>query len=280
MKPNFIVAGAAKSGTTWLYSCLDEHPEVFIPRNKELHFFSYSKRYKKGIEWYESFFRNSKDEKAVGEISPSYLPKPEVPSRIYAYNPNVRLIFILRNPIERAYSHYCMVMGVGKVSQDVNLGLSLDCPYVTWGLYYSQIIRFMSLFPPEQIKIYLFDDLKKNPELLLQDLYSYLEVEYSFRPSSLFTPKNQKKSLPKFPKLSEYLRGVYQKLDPISGGLLTELRLKGYFNLFHKLNQGAEFPKLSKEKGRSLAEFYQPDVVALSKIIGRDLSFWLEPYLN
>lgn len=280
MKPNFIVVGAAKSGTTWLYTCLKEHPEIFLPKNKEIHFFSYPGLYQRGTEWYESFFPDTIAEKAVGEISPSYLPTSDAASRIHEYNPHVRLICILRNPIERAYSHYCMDMGIGKVSRDINSGLTPDNPRVTWGLYHSQITELMNLFSPEQIKIYLFDDIKKKPDLLLQDLYSYLEVDNSFSPSFLFTPKNTQKSLPKYPKLYNYLRGVYQQLVPISGGLLTELRLKGYLNLFHQLNQGDEFPKLSREKEISLAKFYQQDVTALSEIIERDLSFWLEPYLS
>jgi len=140
----------------------------------------------------------------------------------------------------------------------------------------------MSLFPLEQIKIYLFDDLKKNPEFLLQDLYTFLEVDCYSKPSCMLTPQNAKKSIPKFPKLTKYLREVYRKfqLVPISGELLTKLETKGYFKLFDRLNHKAEFPKLPIEKGKTLAEFYQPDVVALSNIVNRDLSFWLDPYLN
>ena len=283
MKPNFLVAGAAKAGTTWLHYCLEVHPEVFVPKQKELHFFSYPRLYEKGTEWYESFFREGAAKKAVGEVSPSYMPSPEAPSRIQNYNPNMRLIFILRNPIERAYSHYCMDMRIGKVSTDINAGLSPQNPRVTSGLYYSKLTQYLKLFPSEQIKIFLFDDIKNHPETLLAELYAFLEVDSSFKPLSLSKAKNTKKSLPKFPILYKYLKGVYEGIisrSEFSRGLLTQLRLRGYFDLFHKLNQGSDFPRLSKEKERRLAEFYFKDVVDLSDLIGRDLSFWLMPYLE
>ena len=278
MQPNFLVVGAAKAGTTWLYSCLEEHPEIFVPKSKELHFFSYPRLYEKGVEWYESFFSACTTEKTVGEVSTSYLPSSEAPARIHAYNPDVRLVFILRHPIKRAYSHYCMDMRIGKVSRDINSGLTLKCPYVAWGLYFQQITRFMNLFPQSQIKIFLFEDIKNNQAKLLHDLYSYLEVDSSIQPPSMLEPKNTKRSLPKFPALYNQLRKVSENIAANSKygrDLITQLRFKGYFELFHQLNKGAQFPKLSQETEKRLAEYYYQDVLALSKLLGRDLSHWI-----
>ncbi|RLF35719.1 MAG: sulfotransferase, partial [Thermoplasmata archaeon] len=102
MLPNFVIAGPPKSGTTSLLFYLERHPDVFVIN--EPHFFS--RNYEKGIEWYESLFEKHKKEKAVGEKSPSYFFDPKVPLRIKKHIPDVKLIFIFRDPIKRAYSEY------------------------------------------------------------------------------------------------------------------------------------------------------------------------------
>ena len=280
MKPNFLVIGAAKAGTTWLYSCLYEHPEIYLPDIKELHFFSYEDVYQKGFNWYESNFRNVTVEKAVGEVSPSYLPFESTAERIYTYNPDIQLIVILRNPIDRAYSHYCMAMRTNKVEKNIERGLSLDSPYVQWGLYHDQITRFMQLFPRNQIKVLLFDDIKSNPQFLLKDVYSYLNVDSAFLPKSAFQVKNPQRSMPKYPKIYKSLKGIYNDLSvnsDIANKILTQLRYRGYFDLFHRINRGSSFPKISEEKKMKLADFYDGDVSELSKVINKDLSSWLKP---
>lgn len=280
MKPNFLVIGAAKAGTTWLYSCLYEHPEIYLPDIKELHFFSYESVYQKGFDWYESNFSDVTVEKAVGEISPSYLPLKSTAERIYNYNPDMRLIVILRNPIDRAYSHYCMAMRTNKVEKNIDKGLSLNSPYVQWGLYHEQITRFMELFPKSQIKVLLFDDIKLKPKSLLKDVYSYLNVDTSFLSKSALQVKNPKRSMPKYPKLYKSLKRIYDNVSvnsDVANKMLTQLRYRGYFDLFHRLNKGSSFPKLSAKKKKKLVDFYDRDISELSKVIDKDLSFWLKP---
>lgn len=117
MRPNFLGVGASKSATSWVHTCMEEHPEIFVPSEKEIHFFNYN--YEKGFDWYESFFHEGIGKKAIGEIS-GYLITPGVPQRIYDYNPDMRLLFFLRNPIDRAYSHYCMDLRSARVSEDID----------------------------------------------------------------------------------------------------------------------------------------------------------------
>lgn len=110
MLPNFIIPEAQKSGTTALRIYLAQHPEVYIV-NKEIHFFN--KNFDKGIEWYEQFFKAWKGEKAIGEKTPDYLYDGHTPQRIYEVTPDVKLIFVLRNPIDKAYFHYWYNVRVG-----------------------------------------------------------------------------------------------------------------------------------------------------------------------
>lgn len=283
MKPNFLVIGTAKAGTTWLYSCLNAHPEIFLPEIKELHFFSYDHLYQKGYAWYESHFQSVTKEKAVGDISPSYLPLEASAARIHAYDPNIRLIAILRNPIDRAYSHYCMEMRADKVDSNIEIGLTVDSPYVKWGLYHHQISRFTQLFPENRIKVLFFDDIQRNPESLLKEVYSYLDVDSSFLPESVFKVSNPKRSLPKYPFLYKSLRKIYDTLTTnfnFANKFLIQLRIRGYFDLFHRINQGEDFPKLSSNRKKSLAKFYAEDVKQLSEYTEKDLLFWLQPYLD
>lgn len=280
MKPNFLVLGAPKCGTTWLHICLAEHPEIYLPKAKEIHFFSYDNLYAKGNGWYESFFPDTLTEKAIGECSPSYLSAPKASQRIHEYLPDAQLICLLRNPIERAYSHYCMDLRTGRAPQDMSVGLGANSPYVKWGLYYEQISQYRQLFPSNQLKILLFDQLKRQPSELLKEIYQFLNVDPTYTSRTTNTPKNTKKSLPRFPTLYRNLQGIYNQLIsfPLARDILIPLRLNGFFDFFHQLNQGEDLPKIPPERGKFLADYYTSDLRALSNHMGQDFSNWIEPY--
>ncbi len=286
MKPNFLVIGAAKSGTTWLQLCLEEHPEIFVPLIKEVHFFSYAKKYEKGLSWYQSFFQKCNQEKAIGEISPSYLVNPKAPQRIYEFNPNMRLITILRNPIERAYSNYCMSLCGNLVSKNIAQELSPNAAtnnFVSQGMYFKYVDEYIKLFGSQNVKVLIYEDLLKEPKSFVQQVYSFLNVDSDFEPSNLYKRTNQKKSLPKYEKIFYLLQSFQEwlKINNIKGkAVINYLRRSGYFNILHRLNQSNDdFPELSREIKQELADFYREDVNQISQLLGRDLSFWLEPYL-
>lgn len=106
MLPNFLIVGAARAGTTSLYYYLKQHPDVFMSPKKEIDFFDVDKNFEKGLDWYERYFEGYTGQKAIGEASPLYMYLEKVPKRIAKVIPDVKLIFILRNPVDRAYSHY------------------------------------------------------------------------------------------------------------------------------------------------------------------------------
>lgn len=286
MKPNFLVVGAAKSGTTWLQLCLEEHPEVYVPLIKEVHFFSYPKQYAKGFEWYQSFFAQCDRESAVGEISPSYLVSSQAPQRIYDFNPNMQIIAILRNPIQRAYSHYCMSLCSNLVTKDINRELSPNTTtnnLVAHGMYFDYINEYIKLFGAHNVKVLIYEDLVQNPKDFIQQIYAFLKVDSEFEPSNLYKRSNQKKALPKYAKTFSWLQAGQEwlKRNSIKGrAAINYLRRSGYFKIVHRLNRSdEEFPTLSPEIGKNLANFYQEDVIKTSQILDRDLSVWLEPYL-
>src|SRR5690606_33439746 len=116
--PTFLVIGAARSGSTWISRNLARHPDVFIPKEKELHFFD--QRYEEGIEAYRAYVRAATAEKAIGEATPAYLHTPAAAARIRAHLPDVKLIACLRDPIDRLYSRYWNARGRFEHNKEVS----------------------------------------------------------------------------------------------------------------------------------------------------------------
>jgi len=277
--PNTLVVGAAKAATTWIYACLDEHPEAFVPSVKETDFFS--KYYYRGFDWYEKHFEGSGEQKSVVDISPTYMIDPGVPPRIYEWNPQVQLIFSLRNPIERAYSHYCMHLRGGKVGEDLDAELTRNRRYLEEGLYYRHISRYLQYFRRENILILVYDDLKNDPESYLGAVYDFLGIDYTFRPSLLNDPYHVRKVRPRFQTIYNLLVGLSSWIQKtmqfkIVIDFIKVLRRSGWVDLFHRLNQGEKYPVLTETKRKELVAFFQSDVESLSKLLGRDLTHWLQ----
>ena len=204
--PNFIVIGAAKSGTTALYQNLRQHPQVYMSPVKEPRFFAFEKE---DLEFrgpgdaqlhrstivnlgdYEALFRDATSERAVGEASPVYLCSPRSAAKMQALIPDAKLIAILRHPVERAYSHYLHLIrdGVEPLTEFSQALAAEDARirdnweyrwrYRELGLYSSQIKRFLEHFDREQIRIYLYEEFDGEPQRVLQDIYRFLGVDDS-----------------------------------------------------------------------------------------------------
>jgi hypothetical protein len=278
MKPNFLVVGAAKSGTTWLYYCLKEHPEIYVSIPKELNFFSNDSNYYKGYKWYTSYFEKVSSENAIGELSPSYMYPPQVPKRIYEFNPDIKLIFILRNPIDRAYSDYCMNLDHGVFTRDIDNEMTTSSRIVHQGLYFKQIQEYLKYFPREQLLITFYDDLNIHPELFLKTVYSFLEVDSEYQPDALGHRENARKPLPKYEIIYNFTRSIYGWIlqrNRLAKPFFDELKRKGYFDTFYAFMRGSEHPRPSKEVEEKLTIFFREDVSNLSELVQRDLSFWL-----
>ena len=281
-EPNFIVAGAPKAGTTWLYQCLKEHPDIFVSTPKEVHYFSRDRCYEKGIEWYLSYFQDA-EESILGEVCPSYMYLEKVPPRMHAWNPHVKLIFMVRNPIDRAYSEYCMSIDHWGNKQTIDQALSASSQIVHCGLYYQQIQEFLKFFPQQQIQTLLYDDLKKDPERLLKEVYNFLGASKTFKPTILNKRENSRKPPPRNMAIYQPIRSLYLRLlkqNPQAEVFLNTMRKKGYLDLFYKVMRGGTYPKLSEDIAHKLALFYKEDISSLSTMLNRDLSHWLEPYLG
>ncbi|QDS96074.1 Sulfotransferase domain protein [Roseimaritima multifibrata] len=176
-KPDFIVVGAAKAGTTTLFDYLRRDSRVFLPDRKELFFFSKDSVYEKGIGWYCDQFATARASQLCGEITPSYTVWPrysEALPRIKRHLPRARLIYIMRNPVDRAWSHYRMVNGtswpLGDRPPD-DEGFAQPSEYMT------QIRRILEFFDRAQLLPLLFDDLVRDPQSCCSEIQRFIGLE-------------------------------------------------------------------------------------------------------
>ena len=211
--PTFIIGGAAKSGTTTLHALLDAHPGIYIP-DRELYYFSiddyeqhpeffvqasgdwtvpdWDGRRREYLEWYRGFFRRAPADALVGEDSTSYLPSPKAAGRIRELLPEVKLIFLLRDPASRTYSQYWHDMRVGRITDDFERTLRFGPgTLLQRSRYREQVVRYLDLFPKAQLKFLLFEDLVAEPERIVAEVCGYLGVSPPAPPSGAETHRNQ-----------------------------------------------------------------------------------------
>lgn len=182
--PNVVGCGAGKSGTTSLYYYLSQHPDIFMAAAKEVHYFSHN--YSRGDVWYQRYFENAAKQ-IIGEFSTSYLINPEVPARMAHLLPQAKLLFIFRNPIERAYSNYWFSISIGTQSPNETFSEAIRTPagynkYVATGLYFQHLERFLDYYSPESIYIMITEYLQSNPQDEMKSCYKFLGVSTDFQP--------------------------------------------------------------------------------------------------
>ena len=238
--PDFIVIGVHKGGTTSIYDYLNQHPEIKMSRRKEINFFS--KYYFMGINYYRSFFPKKSVDKITGEVSPYYFFHPHAARRIKETFPNIKIILLLRNPVERAYSHFNMVRGIDPAdsfSEAINLEnerTNLEekkvieeedyhsvayqsFSYINHGLYYKQLSNWSKHFNIEEMLILKSEDFFENTETELKKVYNYLNVSKIF-PKDLL-PKNarsyNKISTSEYQKYYPYFKEDQLKLKELLG---------------------------------------------------------------
>ena len=206
-KINFIGIGVQKAGTSWLAEALNEHPEIYIHPKKEAHYFNKGKFYINKFH-YEWTFKN-KNEKIVGDITPAYIYEENVAEKIHKYNPDVKMIIILRDPTDRCLSQYKMEMTRGTIEENSGLwdafsrGLPKYGPMKARGLYKDQINRYYKYFKKEQIFILQYKELQENPKNFIKKAFDFLEVDNSFIPTCISKNIKHRKDKRKDIKISE-----------------------------------------------------------------------------
>ncbi len=291
--PNFIIFGIEKAGTTSIYNYLKQHPQIYMSPVKETNFFEKDwenvlteAQAKKpngiySLEKYCQLFEAVTDETAIGEVSPNYLfHYQESVQRIKSVLPEVKLIAILRNPVDRAYSDYLMhirdVIGQPK-SLEEQLKHQPQSFTLRKGLYFEPLKHYLDAFPKQNIKIYLYDDLCQDAVELMQDIYSFLNVDSMFKPDT--SQKSQVAQVPKNKTLNYLLRAKNPLRTLVASFLkmfLSEKKRQILRSQVLKLNgtKKSSLPLSSHERSL-LLEYYREDILKLQELINRDLSAWL-----
>lgn len=172
--PDFLYVGTSKAGSTWLFNVLARHPDVFLASNKGLYYFD--AHLERGEDWYLDHFRGSEDYLARGEVSHSYLSSPEVPERVAALNPGMRLLVCLREPVDRAFSDYLDLRKNQQYDGSFEGALEQYPRLLDRGRYATHLRRYLDVFPREQVLVQLFDDLKADPQGYADAVFDFLGV--------------------------------------------------------------------------------------------------------
>ena len=287
--------GAPKSGTTSLFYYLKQHPAIYLPVRKELHYFSYNHLVKRlngpgdrdalvqlcsSRNDYESHYRNAGAEKAIGEVSPSYLYYSDVAQTIRNTLGPVKIIVLLRNPVERAYSQYMHLVrdqreklsfyeSLLAEKQRKKDGWSDIWLYAETSLYSKNIKQYISIFGRENVNILFFDDFVANTEKIMIEIFSYLNIDSQVKCD---------------------VKKIYNKtgeirIESIALFLSKQSKFKSYIKIFIpetlriyirlaalNWNTGAK-PKIDKQSFDYLARFFSKDISKLEEIIGHDLDW-------
>lgn len=264
MLPTFIGIGAQRAGTTWAYNCLAEHPDVFMTRKKELHFFYVN--YDKGLDWYRSQFEEARECRARGEITPDYMYHERAIANIARDVPEARLFVILRNPIDRAISAFVLHRDRFG-SQSFAEACDSDPELIDRGLYYKHLSNVLRHFERQRLGVLFYDDLIADPRRFVAKLYQFVGVRSEFRPDSLKTRYNRVI----YPDLQKALigTGLGWTID-----LVKRTGMGGWIRRRHSGDR-RESGIAAEDDVAMLRHAYQQDVAALSDLVGRDLRGWL-----
>ena len=294
--PEFLVIGAARSGTTALFHYLRQHPQVFMPAHKEPNFFAFEdiKLDCKGpgadyinnsitlLAEYQKLFEGASPNAICGEASPLYLFSDRAPERIHLHVPNVRMVVVLRNPIEQAFSHFLYATKQCiEPEPDFTKALQLEeerlaagwqplFGYSKFPRYAEQLSRYFDLFPKEQFLIRTYEDFQDSPEIVLRDVFEFIGADPDFTPAM-----SQKPNAGGVPK-NRAFQNFLMKSNPITraiGYVVPEeirLRIRDRLARFN-LERQDEMPEAARH---ILSERLGSEINQLEDLIGRDLSIW------
>lgn len=273
--PDFLVIGAVKAGTTWVWNVLRDHPEVYVPEKKEIRFFNVN--WHRGVEWYADWFQGAGD-RVAGEVSPEYLIDREAARRIRETVPDVRLIVILRNPVDRAYSHVRMHCNRGSIDPTDIEGRITDDVFIEPGLYGDKLSMYLDLFDRQQLQVVKYADLAARPTEIFGEIFEFLGVSPIGNLESINRSYNRGKKRPRSVLGIRFLRALYTFLARRSLGRLAidAARKIGLVEAVRGLSRGEPFGELSPSVRRELVSVYRSDVEKLSRLLERDFSGWLE----
>ncbi len=273
--PSFLIIGAQRAGTSLLHSVLSDHPEVYVPyQRKEIHYFDWY--FGRGVDWYLSFFppvSQAQRYRAIGEVTPDYLAAPGAAERISALLPDCRLVVILRNPVDRAYSWYLYSRRNHNEGRSFEEFIAQDSTTLEWGLYARHLERYLALFPRSAMCVLIYEELIGHPAEGFDRLARFLGLSTSWPEAQalISDPVNTSRA-PRFRASFGAARRVgslFMRHD-----LNWPVRMAKRLGVRRLFGTGAPSPEMSPALRGRLGAYYQADVRRLESLLARDLEIW------
>lgn len=276
MSPTFLGVGPPKCATTWLDSVLRQHPEILLPSSQKEVFF-FDNYYDRGETWYRNLFKGAEAYLAAGEISTSYIASDQTLERIQKFNPDIKIIVMLRNPVNRMVSNYRMFVENGRTVLPFEEALADQPAIVAYSRYREMLDRIDKFFPRSNVFIGIYEEIFQSPDQMssfLADLLVFLSVDASNPEKYLHArPVRSTKGAPRSLWLVRKAKRIRSQLKRMNLEWLVKIleRLGVSRELFLK---EAEAPVVSNElRDRLMAEF-ENDISAVEAFLGRPVPSW------
>jgi hypothetical protein len=273
MKPNFLFIGPDKTGSSWMYEILRQHPNCFVPLCKDIYFFD--RYYERGLEWYFGLFQGATpSHSAIGELSHDYLFSVKAAERIYKDLTDIKLITCLRHPVERTFSHYLFMIRSGRTQTSFESALQNYPELIHNSLYHRHLKEYFQLFQKEQIKVLFFKDLQKDSIQFIKDLFEFIDIsfisnlDYGKKVLSAERPKNF--AIARLAKL-----GATMARDLGLVTMVGVIKRSAIARVLYEPLPAQERPIVAEDTTIDLLKTFKEDTLLLQDLLQTDLSDWL-----
>lgn len=271
---DFVFGGPAKTATTWIYECLQSHPSVRVPDTDSLGYFDIN--YHRGRAWYDRRLPDSDGSAVVGDVSEGYLPSSKAPERIDDALPDTTLVFCVRNPVRRAFSHWWHGYGKGYHEYEFSNVFRSHSSFQWWiepGFYAEHLERYRQYFSEDQIELLFFDDLKADDEAFVQDLYAAIGADDDFVPPEVGDTSNE--ATHAAPGLWMAARNYLRHAAP---EWLKQSVLEPVYHTVRPLMESrSEYEEgIDPDLREDLEAIYRDDVRRLEEMTGRSFDHWFD----
>lgn len=297
---DFFCLGAQKAGTTLLHDILIQHPNIYLPPNKEAHFFDVNELYFKGLNYYfNEYFNTFSNEKIIGNINPNLqIDNRSIDRIIDCFGNQIKIIFLMRDPVKRAYSHYLMSKKRGYEDLDFLDAIKAETDrilnpkpykdyesmelghfeknhygYISRGLYSKTLEYIFEKFPRENIRVYVFEEFINDKEGTIKDILTFLGVEQIKLNLDLKSNPAQKAvsyKLSKFLNMPSEFKNTLKKIIPKT----LRKKVKKFANNKNMVNMKKEEFQLSVENINFIKEYFKEDISKVEAILNRKINFW------
>jgi len=296
-KVDFFLVGASKSATTWLHACCSRHPGICTSRPKQTNYFldrnevpflkhfPEENYYERPLGWYHTRFSHAKPGQMLGDFSPIYFVHPAVAQRIHDYNPDAKILILLRHPVDRLVALHAQILKLFPFPNDLDTALKEYPEFREEGLHCEKIKPYFDLFDSSQVFVRIYDDIRHDALAVLNALFEFLEVDSHIAPE-INSAKTNVRSVTRSRAL---IRMNYMALKALHSNslmlrvkdILTTLKIGSLYEKVININlrpDSSAGEDIEPELRQSLLDYYRDDIEKTAQVINRNLSSWLQPY--